>query len=354
MKIAFLSFYSGEIYRGVETFLHELANRLTELGHNVTVYQNGSALEGAKYKTVSIGLKIDWQEKPLLIPFLNYWSLLIKRFTEEVLKKVDSDTDVIFPGNGQWESVLCKLWAVKNGKKIIISGQSGVGFEDRVNLYTFPDAFVPISSDALKRSRRRNPFVRLAYIPNGVDLKRFKKEGKTYSTKLDKPIVLVVGAFVKAKRIDLIIKAVSGLPEASLLIVGDGPEKESLKNLAETMMPDRYEFLKVKHSQMPEVYRAADVFAFMPVRAEAFGIVYAEAMASGLPAVAPADEQRKEIVGEGGLLIEDSSEPADIAYAIDQALVMNWGNSPRAQAEKFSWDEIAGKYEKLLLEICQK
>ena len=37
MKIAFLSFYSGEVYRGVETFVHELGNRLVQMGHEVVI-----------------------------------------------------------------------------------------------------------------------------------------------------------------------------------------------------------------------------------------------------------------------------------------------------------------------------
>ena len=351
MKIAFLSFYSGEIYRGVETFVHELSNRLVDLGHDITVYQNGPRIFGSKYKTVSMGLKIKWRTKPFGIPFTNYWSLLIRKFTNDVLKELNKDTDIVFPTNGQWETTLCKLWAVKNGKKVIISGQSGKGLEDRLNLYTFPDVFVPISTHALRHSKARNPFVRLTYIPNGVDLNRFKPVGKSYSLKLPRPIILTVGALVKSKRIDLIIKAVSRLSEASLLIVGDGEERENLEELANDLIPGRFKFLKAKHEEMPEIYRSADVFALLPYSSEAFGIVYVEAMASGLPVIAPNDEQRREIVGGGGILVDHTGEPEDIAFAINEALSRNWGDKARKQAEKFDWDEIAKKYEKLFLEL---
>lgn len=351
LKIAFLSFYSGEVYRGAETFVHELANRLTDLGHDITVYQNGPKLTDSKYKTVSVGLPIEWNKKPFGIPFANYWSLLIKKFTGIVLKEIDFDTDIVFPANGQWESTLCKLWAVKHRKKVIISGQSGKGLEDRLNLYTFPDAFVPITSHALRHSKARNPFVRLSYIPNGVDLDEFRPAGKSYNTKLHKPIILTVGALTKSKRIDLVIKATAKLAEANLLIVGDGEERQNLTKLANDLIPDRFEFVNVKHDEMPEIYRSADLFVLLPRSSEAFGIVYVEAMASGLPVVASADEQRREIVGPAGILVEHASEPEDIAFAIEEALKRNWGETPRNQAKLFSWDEITRKYEKLFHEI---
>ncbi len=80
MKIVFLSFYSGEVYRGVETFVHELSNRLVDLRVDVTVYQNGPKLKNTKYKTVSINLPIDWNVRsgevtPPLITFTDYWGL---------------------------------------------------------------------------------------------------------------------------------------------------------------------------------------------------------------------------------------------------------------------------------------
>ena len=54
LRITFLSFYSGDVYRGVETLVHELANKLTSLGHNVSVYQSGSGLPGSNYQTITV------------------------------------------------------------------------------------------------------------------------------------------------------------------------------------------------------------------------------------------------------------------------------------------------------------
>ena len=350
MKIAFLSFYSGEVYRGVETYVHELSNRLVGLGHDITVYQNGPKLKDSNYKTVTIGLKIDWSAKSFGFPFINYWSLLVKKFTQESLKRMDKGTDAIIAGNGQWGSLLCKLWALKNHKKLVISGQSGVGLEDRFNLYLFPDAFVPISTRALKASRLRNPFVKSVYIPNGVDLSKFKPEGITHNIKLPRPIILIVGALFPYKRIDLAIKAVSRLGGASLLVIGKGPEHDRLLDLGSKLLGERFTILDLPFEDMPEIYRSADLFTLPSVAHQSFEIVLVEAMASGLGVVANNDPIRREIVGDAGLFVDPNDTEA-YALALKKALAIKWGSKPRNQAGRFSWDDIATKYEKLFKEL---
>jgi len=75
-----------------------------------------------------------------------------------------------------------------------------------------------------------------------------------------------------------------------------------------------------------------------------------EAMASGLAVVAPDDLTRKEIVGEAGILT-NCADADSYANAISNALEKDWANLPRKRAEKFSWDIITEKYEKLFEEI---
>ncbi len=347
IKIAFLSFYSGEIYRGGETFVHELANRLSFYGYEVTVFQNGPKLPESKYKTVSMGIPIDWNNKNLSIPFFNYWTFLIRSFTSSVLSKMDKNTDIVFPTNGQWQSLLVRVWCFRNKKKLVISGQSGIGLDDRFNLWSFPNIFVPISTKALNWAKSANPFVKTKYIPNGADLNKFTAHGKKLKTNLKRPIILCVGALVSQKQIDLVINAVSKIPKVNLLIAGDGPLKNELVALASKVLKGRFEFISIPHNKMPDVYRAADLFTLVPNHSESFGIVYVEAMASGLPVVAIDDEQRREIVGQAGLVIGDPSNADEYALVLKKALLVKWGNKPRIQAEKFSWDDIAKEYEKL-------
>jgi glycosyltransferase involved in cell wall biosynthesis len=236
---------------------------------------------------------------------------------------------------------------------MVISGQSGMGWDDRNNLWSFPNAFVALSSTAKIWAKRVNPFVKTKYIPNGVDLQKFTPKGKKYKTKLSKPIVLCVGALVPEKRIDLVIRAVSKLKDTSLLVVGDGPAKQNLQNLGKSLLGERFQLTKLPFEKMPKVYRVAKVFTLVPVYSEAFGIVYLEAMASRLPVVTIDDQQRREIIGPAGILIDPENINA-YAKALERVLKMNWKIKSRKQAEKFSWDKIAEEYETLFYQLCQK
>ena len=235
---------------------------------------------------------------------------------------------------------------------MVIAGQSGIGWDDRNNLWSFPNVFIALSSKALGWAKRANPLVRSKYIPNGVDLKKFNPSGPKYKTKLKSPLVLCVGALTPSKRIDLTIKAVAKLKDVSLLVAGDGDTKGELRNLGKKLLGSRFQLVKAPYQKMPEIYRTADVFTLAPEGSEAFGIVYVEAMASNLPVVAVDDEQRKEIIGNAGMFVD----PTDIekySKILDATLKKKWGDKPRKQANKFDWNKIAKEYEALFTNLLK-
>jgi len=309
MKIAFLNKYQEKVYRGSETFVYELSKRLSK-NNQVDVIAN-----------------------------VNYLDLYRKKY------------DIIIPTNGRWQAIVVRKIAYLSGAKVVIAGQSGVGFDDRINLYTFPHAFVALSTKAFNWAKKTNPFVKAFYIPNGVDLNKFKPGGKKFETKLKSPIVLAVGAFTEQKRLNLAIEAVAKLKNVSLLVVGGGGIlKKQLEIQGREMLGDRFEIITLPFDKMPAVYRSADVFTLPSTTSESFGNVLVEAMASGLPVVASADPIRKEIVGEAGILVELTN--TDIyAKALNETLSMKWDDKPRRQALKFNWDKIAIEYEELFKKL---
>ncbi len=351
MKVAFLSFYSGEVNRGVETYVHELANKLSQHGHQVLVVQNGPKKTGALYVTKVTDLSVEWKRKPGIVHFANYWSLRILRFTLLGLKHLDRDVDIVVATNGQWQSLLCRIWTTVHRKKLVIPGQSGIGFDDRFNLFCFPNTFVATTSKARTWARIVNPFIKSEYIPNGVDLTKFKPANK--HSKKQSLEVLCVGAFTEHKQINLTIKAVSKIPNAHLTIVGNGPEEDQLKELAELLLPGRYVFRSVRHSDVPKLYQQADVFTFVPKSQESFGIVLVEALASGLPVVTTDDPQRREIVGDAGLFVKNPHDMDNYAKLLVEASKRDWGSKPRDQAQQFSWEKISGQYEQLFMKLLK-
>ncbi len=347
MKIAFLSFYSGTVARGVETFVHELANRLSDKDFDVTVYQYGPRLPETRYKVVSVQVPVNWNRaKNAFIPATLYFGWKVKKFTGKVLSIIDKDTDVIFPTNGQWQGVMCSVWAKFHHKKIVVSGQSGPGIDERINLWGFPDIFVALTEYQKKWAKRVNPRVRVEKIPNGVDFKKFGKVALPYDFNLPRPVILCVAALDFWKRQDLAIKAVSKLPEGSLVLVGKGPQEKKLEELGKKLLPGRFEILNFAHEDMPPVYAGADLFTFPTVPFESFGIVLLEAMASGLAVVATKDLKRREIIGDAGVLV-DPTDIGQFAEVLKMALKEKWADKPVRQAKKFDWDIIAGQYEKL-------
>lgn len=348
LKIAFLSFYSGSVYRGVEIFVHELANRLTRLGVEVTVYQNNkNNLKNPLYKTVAVNIPANSNAKSSYMPFTNYYARKVKKFTHKVLNQIDSDTDIVFPTNGQWQVILCRLWALRKRKKIIVSGQSGPGLDDKINIFTFPTRFIALTNHQKKWAKKTNPFVKAQTIPNGVDTKKFRKNN---SKKTKNHTILCVAALQPWKRLDLAINATSRVKNASLIIVGGSsgePEYEKkLLKLGKEKLKDKFKIVSYPHHKMPEVYKRANVFTYPTVPWESFGIVLIEALAAGLPVVATDDPIRREIIGNAGIFT-DPTDPEKYSNALQKALNKEWGSVPKKQAKKFDWDNIAEKYKNL-------
>ena len=113
-------------------------------------------------------------------------------------------------------------------------------------------------------------------------------------------VVLLAAKLVPWKRPMDSLEAVAPIDEAHLVIAGDGPLRASIEQRVEQLaMHDRVTMLGfVNQSQMPEVYSSADVL-LLPSEYDGFGLVVAEAEASGIPVIAT------DAVGATDDLIED-------------------------------------------------
>lgn len=357
MKIAFLNFYSGYRYRGGETFVHELGSRLAEK-NDVLLIQAGPKVEKAKYKTEILSgfsdpNKIDYVSRNDIFGrlFLDQQRRQELVFSLGVLKKLKAfRPDIIIPLNGAWQALICSLYCRFFGAKLVVAGQSGPGWDDRWNLLMKPQLFVALTSRQLEWAKQATIWRQnFALIPNGVDLDHFKPAGKKLKLDLEKPIVMTAAATTPDKRVEQGIRAVAKLTKGSLLLLGQGPLDERIDKLGYKLLgKDRFIHTSVTHNQMPVYYRSADVFTLCSIGSEAFGIAYLEAMASGLPCVATDDESRREIVDGAGVFVKNPDDADEYSRALEKALAKQLGDVPRQQAEKFSWDEVATRYEKVL------
>ena len=350
MNIAFLSFYSGMNNRGVERWVYDLASRLSEK-HSITVYQNKPLKINVPYGVFPANLKYQEKDSLRLLErlFLDHKSVKVLQFTLKVaIDLLKNNYDVIIPTDGGWEPAIVRIITWIRRKKMVIVGHAGIGCDDANNLWSFPNTFVALSSTAQKWARRVNPFVKTVYIPDGVDTGKFTLSGKriTLPFKNNYPIALCVGALEKGKRIDLAIKAVSRTESLNLLVCGRGELREELSELGNKLLGKRFELKQYDFDEIPAIYRSCDLLVSASLPQHSFEMVLLEAMATGLPVVANDDPIRKEIVGNGGLLVDvtDISAFADI---IKIALKKDWGDEPRLQSERFDWDVVVIKYEEL-------
>ncbi|MFN2283244.1 MAG: glycosyltransferase, partial [Anaerolineae bacterium] len=122
-------------------------------------------------------------------------------------------------------------------------------------------------------------------IPLGVDHRRFAPPPAPFD---GSPTALFVGRLRYYKGLDTLLHALVEVPEVSLNIVGTGPMHDEWEALARSLeMTERVHFLgEIPDADLPAQYHAAHFFVLPAnARAEAFGTVLLEAMASGLPCV---------------------------------------------------------------------
>ena len=186
---------------------------------------------------------------------------------------------------------------------------------------------------------------RIRVLRNGVDLSMFRpvdRDSVRGQLDLRGPTLLSAGNLVPLKGHDLVIRALSKVPEATLLIAGEGPNRAALERLAQDLgMNDWVRFLgAVSHEQMCKVYNAADLLVLASER-EGWPNVLLEAMACGTPALASSVGGVPEVIRStaAGLLLSDR-KPQTIADSV-RALLRNppARAETRAYAEGFDWSQ---------------
>ena len=150
-------------------------------------------------------------------------------------------------------------------------------------------------------------------IPTGIEVEKFYKEN-TDPAKLEKKrkkhglnkgdfVILYVGRLGQEKSVDVLIEAHQELAreyKAKLLIVGDGPDMDTYKNLVHKLkIDDNVIFTgKVPWTEVTLYYQIADIFATAS-KSETQGLTVIEAMAASLPVVAVDDESFRNVIIDG-------------------------------------------------------
>jgi glycosyltransferase involved in cell wall biosynthesis len=156
---------------------------------------------------------------------------------------------------------------------------------------------------------------------------------------------LTASRLVPYKKIDLIIKTFSKFPNKKLIVLGEGPELNTLKKIA----TQNVEFLgKVSNTLLRSYMKKAKAFIYMAL--EDFGILPVEAQAAGLPVIAfnKGGCQETILPGKTGMLIHSQSEASlyDGILAFEKIEDSFDPNFLKCHAEKFSHQNFLSSYKK--------
>jgi glycosyltransferase involved in cell wall biosynthesis len=198
------------------------------------------------------------------------------------------------------------------------------------------------------------PGEKITVIENGVDFDRFRPLPKLECRKklglsLTRPVVLSVGHLKKVKGFHLLIDALSLLrssrPDVLLVIVGEGEYRSRLES-AVTQLNLRDNVMLVgsrRHSDLPGWYSSADVFCIAS-SSEGWPNVLLEAMACGLPVVAPQAWSAPEIVVSDNIGLLAERNAAAFAAALEHAFTKRWDtNAIVTCARSHSWNNVASR-----------
>ena len=321
----FTDCYTPQV-NGVVTSVKLLEEELRKLGHRVTVITVKVPDYHEEQRNV---LRIPsvpfmkWSEFRLGIPIYNETYRKIKKLKLDVIhthteftvgfigKHVSTlmDIPIVHTYHTMYEDYSHYVFDHKYGKKVV---KKLITTTSKIYVRKFDHIIAPSlkTSKALRGYGVRNI---IDIIPTGIDLKKFQHHlsieerdilRKKYGFSRDDYVILSLGRVSKEKSIEVLVdqlpRILRFVPNAKLLIVGDGPYKSTLVNKVKTMRLEEYVVFagQVPFEEVGGFYSAADLFANAS-ESETQGLTIVEAIASKLPVVVYDDLNVEGLVIQG-------------------------------------------------------
>jgi glycosyltransferase involved in cell wall biosynthesis len=189
-------------------------------------------------------------------------------------------------------------------------------------------------------------------LPTGLPVDRFRRgDGARFrafaNLPADRPVLTYVGRVAHEKNIEFLVTVFAEvrrqLPKAVLVIAGEGPARESLRQLVARMgLADDVRFVGYldRDTGLLDCYAAGDVFVFAS-RTETQGLVLLEAMAQGTPVVSTAELGTKFVLkpGCGALVVPERADEfsaAVVKVLQNETLHSQLSESGRVYAQTWS------------------
>jgi D-inositol-3-phosphate glycosyltransferase len=378
VRVLFVSHYALPHVGGIEVAIDAMARELARRGHDVVHVASDAVREGERgedarpYRVVRVPAANVLEERSGA-PWPLFGPRLLSKLRSELAR-----ADVLHAHGFLYLSSLAALLLARASRpgvaRVLTEHVGHVPYESRLLDRSEALAIATLGRAAARSAQvlvhfndkvadelvRLAPSARLARIPNGVDLERFRPAESDERAGLrrdlgwdERPRVLFVGRLVAKKGLDLALAAGAVAGRAFELVLA-GPGR-----IAEGVGPDVRVLGAVPPDDMAGLYRAADALV-LPSRGEGFPLSVQEAMASGLPAVLvddPAYRPHLAGAGEGARLV--APEPPAIAAALSELLsdpdaLARAGRDATAHARaRFSHAAAADAHERLYAGLLQ-
>lgn len=376
MRILFFHRWVGVHTGGTENHLKGLAKGFAKRGHEVHIL----TLQGKELQDYEPNIKVwrvskSWMESDFSYPFQDIrnhiYTLLfvIKTFLKLLSLKLHGINYDVVSVHFFTEAFLMRFVRRLFGWPYIFVLEGNV----KVNIFN-KDVYIEISeaknanlqiaiTKGIVNDCYTNYGYRPVYLPHGIDTKRFntKVSGDEIRKKFSKggKLVLTVCRLEPRKDLLTLVSAAKIVcekkPKTRFLIVGDGPEKEGIqRHIAGLGLSNKVRLVGyVSDDDLPMYYRACDLFV-LPTLAEWLGMVFQEAMSSGLPIIATADQ---ETLGECGIVCPPK-RPDLLAEKIlevlqNDELRIKMISCGLAMAKDWDWDFLIPRYIKVYQSVIK-
>jgi glycosyltransferase involved in cell wall biosynthesis len=352
LRIAFALSGLHRVTRGAEVAFEEVAKKIALIrGMSVTLIGSGPSRDEVPYqykqaRCISREFFERWPRFPYVRDHYSYEELTFAPGLWRAFAPADFDITVTcgYPYTN---------WVLRSGRRsrrprhiyVTQNGDWMVECRDWEYRHFSCDGLICTNPEYFEKHKNRFPAV---LIPNGVNPDVFSP-GQSQRDELQLPagpLVLMVSALAHFKRVLEGIRAVAAIPGISLVIAGDGEQRDQVQKLGNELMPGRFKQIILPRAQMPSLYRSADVFLHMS-QDEPSANAYIEALATGLPIVTHDRAVTRWTLEDQAVLVNTSDDQA-VRDGIEKAMGLRDASHVAARRKiverRFSWSSIAEQY----------
>ena len=363
---------------GIETFVIGLLERIK--GHEVTVFtsQQGDTSVYDQQWIDKFGVRVIRDHSKILLP-----SWRITRAAQKIV--AEKNIDVVVFGAAAPLALMSPSLRKSGVKKIIALTHGHEVWWAKI--FPFRLAIKRIGKNvdhltylgeftrqAISKTLTRKSATEMVKIAPGIDTAHFIPQPDAMQKRKeiglqDKKIIISVGRLVHRKGQDNLIQAMPAvlkkIPNAHLLLVGEGPYRKHLEKLVmKSSLEQNVTFAgRIMYDRLPSYLSAADLFAmpsrsrFFGLEVEGLGIVYLEASACGIPVVAGNSGGAPDAVLEGvtGLCVDGTNieqiTAAIVEICSDAERASHMGAAGRNWiVDQWRWDIWSKEFNALLVE----